>query len=90
MITTNAGAGTLAVHIEGPSKLAIVCTELDEGYEFTYTPMAAGTYMIAIKYCSVTIAGCPFKAVITGQSTAAALHDNNDASEKVTTQYGRQ
>ena len=67
VITTNAGAGTLAVHIEGPSKLAIVCTELDEGYEFTYTPMAAGNYMIIIKYCSVTIAGCPFKAVVTGR-----------------------
>ena len=67
VITTNAGAGTLAVHIEGPSKLAIVCTELDDGYEFTYTPMAAGNYMIIIKYCSVTIAGCPFKAVVTGR-----------------------
>jgi len=67
VITTNAGAGTLAVHIEGASKLAIVCTELDDGYEFTYTPMAAGNYMVVIKYCSVTIAGCPFKAVVTGQ-----------------------
>jgi len=67
VISTNAGAGTLAVHIEGPSKVAIVCNELDEGYEFTYTPMAAGNYMIVIKYCSVTIAGCPFKAVVSGQ-----------------------
>jgi len=66
VITTNAGAGTLAVHVEGPSKVAIVCTELDEGYDFTYTPMAAGNYMIVIKYCSVTIAGCPFKTVVTG------------------------
>ena len=65
--TTNAGAGTLAVHVEGPSKVAIICTELDDGYDFTYTPMAAGNYMIVIKYCSVTIAGCPFKAVVTGR-----------------------
>jgi len=66
VITTNAGAGTLAVHVEGPSKVAIVCTELDDGYEFSYTPMAAGHYMIIIKYHSVTIAGCPFKAEVTG------------------------
>ena len=72
VITTNAGAGTLAVHIEGPSKVAIVCTELDEGYEFTYTPMAAGNYMLVIKYCSVTIAGCPFKAVVTGRSPSCS------------------
>ena len=68
VITTNAGAGTLAVHVEGPSKVAIICTELGEGYDFTYTPMAAGIYMIVIKYCSVTIAGCPFKAVVTGRT----------------------
>lgn len=66
VITTNAGTGTLAVHLEGPSKVAVVCTEVDDGYEFTYTPMAPGKYMIIVKYCNVTIAGCPFKAVITG------------------------
>jgi len=73
VITTNAGAGTLAVHIEGSSKLAIVCTELDDGYEFTYTPMQPGKYMIVIKYCSVTIAGCPFKAVVTGTGISPSL-----------------
>jgi filamin len=57
------------VHLEGPSKVAVVCNELDEGYEFTYTPMAPGVYMIVIKYCNVAIAGCPFKAVITGLPT---------------------
>ena len=71
MVTTNAGAGTLAVHVEGPSKVAIVCTELDDGYDFSYTPMAAGNYMIIIKYCSVTVAGSPFKAVVTGQLPSA-------------------
>ena len=30
--------------------------------------MAPGNYMIVIKYCNVAIAGCPFKAVITGFS----------------------
>ena len=78
MITTNAGAGTLAVHIEGTSKLAIVCTELDDGYEFTYTPMSPGNYMIIVKYCSVTIAGCPFKAVVTGTGRSMESVNSTD------------
>ena len=45
-----------------------MCTEVDDGYEFTYTPMAPGDYLINIKYCNVTIAGCPTKAKITGTS----------------------
>eukprot|EP00914_Ancora_sagittata_P029586 GHVO01058605.1.p1 GENE.GHVO01058605.1~~GHVO01058605.1.p1 ORF type:complete len:718 (-),score=101.87 GHVO01058605.1:417-2570(-) len=64
--TVDAGSGTLAVMIEGPSKVAIICTEVDEGYEFNYTPMAPGDYLISVKFCNVTIAGCPTKAVITG------------------------
>ena len=66
VVTTGAGSGPLAVMVEGPAKVAVVCTEVDEGYEFTYTPTAPGDYYIIIKYCNVTIAGCPHKAVITG------------------------
>jgi filamin len=66
VITTNAGAGTLAVSIDGPSKTALVCTEVNDGYEFSYTPMAPGVYMIMIKYSNITIAGAPFKATVTG------------------------
>lgn len=62
----NAGAGTLAVQIDGPSKVALVCIETDEGYDFTYTPLAPGVYMVMIKFCNVTLAGAPFKAVVTG------------------------
>ncbi len=47
-------------------QVAIQCTEVDEGYEFSYTPMAPGSYLISVKYCNVTIAGMPTKAVITG------------------------
>jgi len=65
-VTTNAGAGTLAVHVDGPSKVALVCTEVTDGYEFTYTPMTPGNYMLMIKYSNITIAGAPFKAVIRG------------------------
>ena len=66
-MTTNAGAGTLAALIEGPSKVALACAEVQDGYEFSYTPMAPGNYMIMIKYSNITIAGAPFKAVVTGQ-----------------------
>jgi len=51
---------------EGTSKIAIVCVELEDGYEFTYTPTAPGDYLFNIKYCNVNLAGSPFKAVITG------------------------
>jgi len=67
VVTTGSGCGTLAVLIEGPSKIAIVCTEVEDGYEFSYTPAAPGDYLITIKYCNVTIAGCPHKAVVVGE-----------------------
>ena len=72
VVTTGAGSGTLGILVDGPAKVAVVCTEVDEGYEFSYTPTAPGDYFIAIKYCNVTIAGCPHKAVIAGQSLLTA------------------
>lgn len=66
VVTNNAGAGTLSAHIDGPSKVALACTETPEGYEFSYTPMAPGTYMLNVKFSNITIAGAPFKAVVTG------------------------
>ena len=66
VVTTGAGCGPLAVMMEGPARVALVCTDVDEGYEFSYTPTAPGDYLIAIKYCNVSIAGCPHKAVVTG------------------------
>ena len=62
----NAGTGILNVQMEGPSKVAITCTEVDEGYEFSYTPMAAGEYLISAKYSNVSLAGMPTMAVVTG------------------------
>ncbi|ELU02479.1 hypothetical protein CAPTEDRAFT_151296 [Capitella teleta] len=70
--TTNAGSGALAVTIDGPSKVQLNCKEVAEGYEFTYTPMAPGDYMITIKYAGIAhVPGSPFKARITGQGKAA-------------------
>jgi filamin len=65
--TVNAGSGALAVTVDGPSKVALNCREVDEGYEFTYSPSAPGDYLITIKYAgNVHIPGSPFKARITG------------------------
>lgn len=66
MVTLNAGAGTLAVHVEGPAKVAIVCKEVPDGYEFSYTPPAPGVYMVNVKYSNILIAGAPFRSVVTG------------------------
>ena len=64
--TVNAGSGSLAVTVEGPSKVKLECQEVDEGYRFTYRPKAPGDYLISIKYDSIHIAGSPFKARIGG------------------------
>ena len=65
--TVNAGAGALAVTVEGPSKVKLECREMDEGYEFTYCPKAPGDYLISIRYAGVNIAGSPFKATVKGE-----------------------
>jgi filamin len=75
IVTTSAGSGTLGVMIEGPAKVAIICTEVEDGYEFTYSPTAPGDYMISIKYCNVTIAGCPYKAVVLGSGKASEMRE---------------
>jgi len=65
--TVNAGSGALAVTIDGPSKVQLSCREIEEGYEFTYSPSAPGDYLITVKYAGSThIPGSPFKAHIEG------------------------
>ncbi|XP_076125415.1 filamin B a [Alosa pseudoharengus] len=62
-----AGPGSLAVTIEGPSKVKMECQECPEGYKVQYTPMAPGNYLISIKYGGPNhITGSPFKAKVTG------------------------
>ena len=71
--TAGAGSGILAVLIEGPSKVAISCREVDEGYEFSYTPFASGKYLMTIKYGNIPIAGSPYQSDITGTSASLCL-----------------
>lgn len=64
--TAGAGSGLLSVFIDGPSKVALSCREVDEGYEFSYTPFCPGKYLITIKYGNIPIAGSPYQTNITG------------------------
>lgn len=59
--TCNAGHGSLEVTIEGPSKVSMDCTEVEEGYKVHYTPLAPGEYYATIKYNGAHITGSPFK-----------------------------
>lgn len=65
--TCNAGAGTLAVTIDGPTKVSMDCTEVEEGYKVRYTPLAPGEYLITIKYNGYHIVGSPFKVRCMGK-----------------------
>uniref|UniRef100_A0A8D8TMC5 Filamin-A n=2 Tax=Cacopsylla melanoneura TaxID=428564 RepID=A0A8D8TMC5_9HEMI len=65
--TCNAGAGTLAVTIDGPSKVSMDCTEVEEGYKVRYTPLVPGDYYISLKYNGYHIVGSPFKVNCTGK-----------------------
>ena len=64
--TAGAGSGFLACFIDGPSKVALSCHEVDEGYEFQYTPFSPGKYLITVKYGNIGIAGSPYQSVVTG------------------------
>lgn len=65
--TSKAGPGSLAVTVEGPSKVKLECQECPEGFRVHYTPMAPGNYLISIKYGGPNhITGSPFKAKVTG------------------------
>ncbi|XP_067124657.1 LOW QUALITY PROTEIN: filamin-A-like [Centruroides vittatus] len=68
--TCSAGAGTLAVTVDGPSKVAMDCTEVEEGYKVRYTPLAPGDYYVTVKYNGYHIVGSPFKVKCTGNAVA--------------------
>lgn len=65
--TCNAGQGALTVTVDGPSKVAMDCTEVEEGYKVRYTPLVPGDYYISVKYNSHHIVGSPFKITCTGK-----------------------
>ncbi|XP_043522612.1 filamin-A isoform X2 [Frieseomelitta varia] len=68
--TCNAGSGVLCITVDGPSKVAMDCTEVEEGYKVRYTPLVPGDYYISIKYDGYHIVGSPFKVPCTGADLA--------------------
>jgi len=66
--TSKAGCSALAVSISGPSRVELISREVDEGYEFSYTPLAPGDYLITVKYAGTHVPGSPFNAHIEGLS----------------------
>ncbi|KAK4872119.1 hypothetical protein RN001_016243 [Aquatica leii] len=83
--TLNAGAGTLAVTIDGPSKVSMDCTEVEEGYKVRYTPLAPGDYYISIKYNNNHIVGSPFKVHGKGESAMVDIGSQETSSVIVET-----
>ncbi|XP_046814110.1 filamin-A isoform X2 [Vespa crabro] len=68
--TCNAGSGALGVTVDGPSKVSMDCTEVEEGYKVRYTPLVPGDYYISIKYNGYHIVGSPYKVSCTGADLA--------------------
>lgn len=64
--TCDAGSGRMTITADGPSKVAMDCSENDEGYKVRYTPLLPGDYYISIKYNNTHIVGSPFKVVCSG------------------------
>ncbi|XP_078677428.1 filamin-C-like isoform X19 [Branchiostoma floridae x Branchiostoma belcheri] len=82
--TINAGAGALAITVDGPSKVQLDCVECDEGYKVTYIPRAPGDYNISVKYAGQNpIVGSPFRARITGPKMAGAVSGMHESCSVV-------
>ncbi|XP_066527398.1 filamin-B [Hoplias malabaricus] len=79
--TTKAGPGSLALTIEGPSKVKMECQECPEGFKVQYTPMAPGNYLISVKYGGPNhISGSPFKAKVTGPRLVNVTNANETST----------
>lgn len=74
--TSEVGAGTLSVTVDGPSKVDMDCVEVDKGYEVSYTPTMSGDYFVTVKYNGTNVEGSPFKVQITGGDQIVQGSDN--------------
>jgi filamin len=70
--TLKAGAGALAVTVDGPAKVQLNCKEVPEGYKVSFVPSVPGDYLITVKFVGTNIAGSPFKCRVTGAGGGAA------------------
>ncbi|XP_064632240.1 filamin-A-like isoform X7 [Lineus longissimus] len=86
--TKHAGAGGLALAVEGPSKSEIRCKDNKDGTcSVTYYPTCPGEYKIIVKFADQHISGSPFTAKITGNRQKKAqisVGSSSEVSLKVT------
>ena len=71
--TVRAGCSALSVHISGPSRVELLSSEVAEGYEFSYTPLSPGDYLITIKYAGQHVTSSPFNAHIEGTTVGVSI-----------------
>ncbi|ELU02480.1 hypothetical protein CAPTEDRAFT_100274 [Capitella teleta] len=84
IVTKDAGAGGLALAVEGPSKAEIQCVDNKDGTcTVTYYPTMPGEYNIVIKFADQHINGSPFTAKITGPGREAETHVSVGTSSEV-------
>ncbi|XP_076819806.1 filamin-A-like isoform X4 [Clavelina lepadiformis] len=65
IVTKDAGAGGLALAVEGPSKAEITCEDNKDGTcSVSYLPTAPGEYLVTVKFDDEHIPGSPYTANI--------------------------
>ena len=57
------------------------CSELDRGYEVSYTPTISGDYLVTVKYNGVNVEGSPFKVAAVGGGAGANTTQGNHISD---------
>ncbi|XP_033643960.1 filamin-A-like isoform X2 [Asterias rubens] len=84
--TCGAGAGSLSITIDAPSKVKLDVQEIGEGYKCIYYPTQPGDHLISIKYAGAHhIGGSPFKAKIIGKGKGPVSHKVEQANVTVET-----
>ncbi|CAH1264988.1 FLNC [Branchiostoma lanceolatum] len=90
IVTKDAGAGGLALAVEGPSKAEITCRDNKDGTcSVSYLPTTPGEYNIIVKFADRHIPGSPFKAKIVGDQRKpqqVAVGAANEVSLKIAEQ----
>ncbi len=75
--TSDVGAGTLSITVDGPSKVDLSCNEVADGYEVSYTPMAPGKYYVTVKYNGKNVRGSPFSFYVSGDNLVSHQQATN-------------
>jgi filamin len=80
--TKGAGAGGLALAVEGPSKADINCIDNKDGtVNVSYLPTAPGEYKISARFAGEHIEGSPFTCKVTGEGKKRNAISVGSASE---------